>query len=67
MFIGEQVIIGLLVMVLKDIGCQVKSYIGGQVKVLIDSMYIKVCILLIDEVNMWCDFDVGNVVVVVGF
>jgi aspartokinase len=36
---GEQVTIGLLAMALKDIGCQARSYTGGQVKVLTDATF----------------------------
>ncbi len=64
---GEQVTIGLLAMALKDIGCQAKSYTGGQVKVLTDSTFTKARILAIDEANMRRDLDAGNVVVVAGF
>ena len=64
---GEQVTIGLLAMALKDIGCQARSYTGGQVKVLTDSTHTKARILSIDETNMRRDLDAGNVVVVAGF
>jgi len=64
---GEQVTIGLLAMALKDIGCQAKSYTGGQVKVLTDSTHTKARILAIDEANMRRDLDAGSVVVVAGF
>ena len=64
---GEQVTIGLLAMALKDIGCQAKSYTGGQVKVLTDSTFTKARILSIDEANMRRDLDAGNVIVVAGF
>ena len=64
---GEQVTIGLLAMALKDIGCEARSYTGGQVKVLTDSTHTKARILSIDEANMRRDLDAGNVVVVAGF
>ena len=58
---------GLLAMALKDIGCQARSYTGGQVKVLTDSTFTKARILSIDEANMRRDLDAGNVIVVAGF
>lgn len=67
MFTGEQVTIGLLAMALKEIGCQARSYTGGQVKVLTDATFTKARILAIDEANMRRDLDAGNVIVVAGF
>ena len=59
--------IGLLAMALKDIGCQARSYTGGQVKVLTDATFTKARILSIDEANMRRDLDAGYVIVVAGF
>jgi len=64
---GEQVTIGLLSMALKEIGVPARSYTGGQVKVLTDSVFTKARILSIDEGNMRRDLDAGMVVVVAGF
>lgn len=65
--IGEQVIIVLFSMVLIKCGVLVVFYIGNQVCIFIDSVYIKVCILYIDDIYICVDFKVGRVVVVVGF
>jgi len=64
---GEQVTIGLLAMALKEIGVPARSYTGGQVKVLTDSVFTKARILSIDEGNMRRDLGAGMVVVVAGF
>ncbi|MBS1188576.1 MAG: aspartate kinase [Rhodocyclaceae bacterium] len=64
---GEQVTIGLLAMALKDIGVKAKSYTGGQVKVLTDSVFTKARILSIGEENIRRDLDDGSVVIVAGF
>ncbi|MCL2885919.1 MAG: aspartate kinase [Betaproteobacteria bacterium] len=64
---GEQVTIGLLSMALKEIGLPARSYTGGQVKVLTDSVFTKARILSIDDANLRRDLDAGMVVVVAGF
>lgn len=64
---GEQVTIGLLCMALKEQGVAAKSYTGGQVRILTDSVFTKARILSIDEENMRRDLDQGNVLVVAGF
>ena len=64
---GEQVTIGLLCMALEDIGVPAKSYTGGQVKILTDSLHTKARILDIDEAPVRKDLDDGKVVVVAGF
>ncbi len=64
---GEQVTIGLLCMALEDIGVPAKSYTGGQVKILTDSLHTKARILNIDEAPIRKDLDEGKVVVVAGF
>ncbi len=64
---GEQVTIGLLCMALEDIGVPAKSYTGGQVKILTDSLHTKARILNIDEAPVRKDLDAGKVVVVAGF
>jgi aspartate kinase len=64
---GEQVTIGLLCMALEDIGVPAKSYTGGQVRILTDSLHTKARILDIDEAPVRRDLDGGRVVVVAGF
>jgi len=64
---GEQVTIGLLCMALHEIGVKAKSYTGGQVRILTDSVFTKARILAIDEARIRKDLDDGHVVVVAGF
>lgn len=64
---GEQVTIALLVMALKQRGCQARSYTGGQVAIVTDSAHTKARILNIDTQRIRADLDQGNVVVVAGF
>ncbi|AVR88026.1 aspartate kinase [Thauera aromatica] len=64
---GEQVTIGLLCMALEDIGVAAKSYTGGQVKILTDSLHTKARILNIEDAPIRKDLDGGKVVVVAGF
>jgi aspartate kinase len=64
---GEQVTIALLAMALKDAGVKAKSYTGGQVRILTDSVFTKARILHIDDANLRRDLDDGNVVIVAGF
>ena len=64
---GEQVTIALLCMGLKALGCDARSYTGGQVKVLTDSTHTKARIEHIDKTNIKNDLQVGRVVVVAGF
>ncbi len=64
---GEQVTIALLAMALQDTGVKAKSYTGGQVKVLTDSVFTKARILSIDEENMRHDLDNDTVIIVAGF
>ena len=64
---GEQVTIALLAMALQDTGVRAKSYTGGQVKVLTDSVFTKARILSIDEENMRHDLDNDTVIIVAGF
>src|SRR6516165_3670416 len=46
---GEQVTIGLLAIALDAMGYKVRSYTGGQIRVLTDSAFTKARILAIDE------------------
>lgn len=64
---GEQVTISLLCMALKELGCDARSYTGGQVRILTDDSHTKARIQEIDENNMRSDLDAGRVVVVAGF
>ncbi len=64
---GEQVTIGLLCMALEDVGVPARSYTGGQVRILTDSLHTKARILNIDDAPMRRDLDEGRVVVVAGF
>jgi aspartate kinase len=64
---GEQVTIGLLAIVLNEMGYQAKSYTGGQVRILTDNAYTKARILSIDEENMRADLEAGTIVIVAGF
>ncbi len=64
---GEQVTISLLSMALDSLGCEARSYTGGQVHILTDSSHNKARILDIEESRMRADLDKGRVVVVAGF
>ena len=64
---GEQVTIGLLAIALKGMGLAARSYTGGQVRVLTDSMFTKARILEIDEARIRRDLAAGTIVVVAGF
>ncbi|MGE5152389.1 MAG: aspartate kinase [Bdellovibrio bacteriovorus] len=64
---GEQVTIALLSMALDAIGCQARSYTGGQVHILTDSAHNKARIRDIDAARVRADLDAGRVVVIAGF
>jgi aspartate kinase len=64
---GEQVSIALLAMVLKDMGCDAKSYLGFQIKIATDSAFGKARITGIESEKMLEDLRSGRVVVVAGF
>ena len=64
---GEQVTIALLSMALQRIGCDARSYTGGQVRILTDSAHGKARIADIDDVRVRADLNSGRVVVVAGF
>ncbi len=64
---GEQVTIALLSMALNKRGCAARSYTGGQVKILTDSVHAKARILSIDDDSIRNDLADGKVVVVAGF
>jgi len=64
---GEQVTIALLSMALKQMGCDARSYTGGQVHIRTDSAHGKARITEIDDMRVRADLDAGRVVVVAGF
>lgn len=64
---GEQVTIALLSMALQKLGCDARSYTGGQVRILTDSAHSKARIEDIDAHRMREDLAAGRVVVVAGF
>jgi aspartate kinase len=64
---GEQVTIALLCMALDAKGCPVRSYTGGQVKIVTDRAHTKARIVAIDTDRIKQDIDHGRVVVVAGF
>jgi len=64
---GEQVTIALLSMALQEIGCDARSYTGGQVHILTDNSHGKARITDIDDARVRADLDAGRVVVVAGF
>ncbi|TVP86770.1 MAG: aspartate kinase [Thioalkalivibrio sp.] len=64
---GEQVTIALLSMALEARGCPARSYTGGQVRILTDSVHNKARIQSIDDIRVREDLDAGRVVVVAGF
>jgi aspartate kinase len=64
---GEQVTIALLSMALQEIGCDARSYTGGQVHILTDNAHGKARITDIDDARVSADLDAGRVVVVAGF
>ncbi len=64
---GEQVTIALLCMALEAKGCPARSYTGGQVRILTNSVHNKARILNIDESRIRNDLGKGRVVVVAGF
>jgi len=64
---GEQVTIALLVMALKELGVDARSYIGSQVRILTDSSHSKARIINIDTAPILDDIKQGRIVVVAGF
>ncbi len=64
---GEQVTIALLSMALQKLGCDARSYTGGQVHILTDSAYSKARIQDIEYKRVCADLKAGSVVVVAGF
>ncbi|MCB1774365.1 MAG: aspartate kinase [Gammaproteobacteria bacterium] len=64
---GEQVTIALLCLALHEIGCEARSYTGGQVHILTDSAHSKARIMDIEYERVCSDIKAGRVVVVAGF
>lgn len=64
---GEQVTIALLCMALNALGCEARSYTGGQVKILTDNAHSKARIVSIDTENIMNDIRANCIVVVAGF
>ena len=64
---GEQVTIGLLSIVLKEMGHEAKSFMGHQVPILTDSQFGSARIESIDPGRMRAELDRGVIVVVAGF
>ncbi len=64
---GEQVTIALLSMALEKRGCPARSYTGGQVRILTDTVHNKARILDIDVASVRADLDAGRIVVIAGF
>jgi aspartate kinase len=64
---GEQVTIALLCLALQEIGCDARSYTGGQVHILTDSAFSKARIMDIEYARVCADIKAGRVVVVAGF
>jgi aspartate kinase len=64
---GEQVTVSLLSMVLMRMGCDARSYTGGQVRILTDSAHTRARIQDIDTEKLRADLDSGIVPVVAGF
>ncbi len=64
---GEQVTIALLSMALHKLGCDARSYTGGQIRILTDNAHSKARILDINDSAVREDLDAGRVVVVAGF
>jgi len=64
---GEQVTIALLSMALEKRGCPARSYTGGQVRILTDTVHNKARIQDIDAARVRADLEVGRVVVIAGF
>ncbi len=64
---GEQVTIALLSMAMHRLGLDAKSYTGGQVRILTDSVHCKARIVSIADQKIRDDLKAGRVVVVAGF
>ncbi|MBL4682196.1 MAG: aspartate kinase [Pseudomonadales bacterium] len=64
---GEQVTTALLTMTLIKMGCQAKSYTGGQVSITTNTVHTKARILDINVDKLQADIAKGTIAVVAGF
>lgn len=64
---GEQVTIALLCIALEKRCCAARSYTGGQVRIITDSIFNKARILGIQKEAILSDLDANRIVVVAGF
>lgn len=64
---GEQTVIALLAIALREKGCEARSYMGHQVRIRTDSAHNKARILEIDKNALQEDLQKGRIVVVAGF
>ncbi|MBI5886715.1 MAG: aspartate kinase [Deltaproteobacteria bacterium] len=64
---GEQVTIGLLALILGEMGCQARSFMGHQVPIITDSRFGSARIEEIKPDNLMRELDKGVVAVVAGF
>lgn len=64
---GEQVSINLLVLALKALGCDARSYLGSQVQIHTDESHTRARITAIDTEKLLRDIKEGVVPVVAGF
>ncbi len=64
---GEQVTVALLSMILNNMGCPAKSFLGSQVKILTDDSFTNARITEIEKKSITEELENGGVVVVAGF
>lgn len=64
---GEQVTVGLLALILNEMGCQARSFLGHQVPIITDSQFGSARIEEIKPDNLMRELDRGVVAVVAGF
>ncbi|MBI1912543.1 MAG: aspartate kinase [Deltaproteobacteria bacterium] len=64
---GEQVTIGLLALVLREMGLKAKSFLGSQVPIITDSQFGSARIESIDGTRLLEELNSGGIAVVAGF
>ena len=64
---GEQVTVSLLAIILNEMGCKAKSFLGNQVKILTDKDHTQARILSVDTERINSELKKGNIVVLAGF
>lgn len=64
---GEQVTVALLSMMLMKLGCEARSMLGSQIRIITDEAHTKARIQSIDNQQIQRNLDSGQVVVVAGF